>query len=86
MSRLYAIGKRVIVKEMKQEQPSGLILVSKEETNQVRGYVLHAGSECKEVFERQVVLFNRYSGMRMDFEDEEIILIEEDQILAVILE
>ncbi len=80
------LGKRVVLKEVKTEETtkSGLVLAGKKEEPQVAEVVV-VSSEVKSIKAGDKVVYKKYSGTNVELEKEELIVIDEEDILAVIL-
>ncbi len=79
------LGKRVILKEVKAEEvtKSGLVLAGKKEESQM-AEVIAVSDEVKALATGDKVYYKKYSGTKVEFEKEELIIIDEEDILAVI--
>ncbi len=79
------LGKRVIIKEIKAEEvtKSGLVLAGKKEESQM-AEVIAVSEEVKTLVIGDKVYYKKYSGTKVEFEKEELIIIDEEDILAVI--
>jgi len=80
------IGSRVALKPIEIERKSigGLMLPDDNSQKIITGQVMSCGVKVTEVKEGDLVLFNKYSGIKLEVEDESISLVEEDEILAII--
>lgn len=78
------IGSRVILKaiEVVRKSASGLILPNDNSQKMITGEILACGERVNEVKVGDFVLFNKYSGTKIEFNDQTIILIEESDIIA----
>lgn len=83
------LGERIVVKPIKQEEKTegGIYLpetASKERPQQ--GEVIAVGSDFKGVKEGDTVVFAKYGGTEVKLGDEELIVLGEDDVLAVLEE
>lgn len=76
----------ILIKQEKEKQTSSGIIVSTKETSTPSiGIVYASGDECQNHFkEKDKVVFKEYSGTRVMYDNEEYIVIDEKDILAVI--
>ncbi len=79
------LGKRVILKEIKAEEmtKSGIVLAGKKEESQM-AEVLSISEEISTLVVGDRVYYKKYSGTKVECEKEELIIIDEEDILAVI--
>ncbi len=79
------LGKRVILKEIKAEEvtKSGIVLAGKKEESQM-AEVLEVSEEISALAVGDRVYYKKYSGTKVEFQKEELIIIDEEDILAVI--
>ncbi len=85
--KIRPIGERIVVKPLEAvtKTPSGLYIpeTAKEKPNQ--GEVLAVGKlEDVEIKVGDKVLYDKYAGTKVEFDDEEYIILEKNQILAVV--
>lgn len=80
------IGSRVILKaiEVVRKSESGLILPDDNSQKIITGEILACGVKTIEVKEGDFVLFNKYSGTKLEVEEESLILLDEADIIAII--
>jgi len=81
------IGKRVLVIEEKIEEKraSGLIIPGNAEEKKVRyGRAIAVGSSVEEVRRDEKIIFDRNSGRNIEDAGEDYILLEADEVLAVV--
>lgn len=80
------IGSRVILKaiEVVRKSESGLILPDDNSQKIITGEILVCGIKTIEVKEGDFVLFNKYSGTKLEVEEESLILLDEADIIAII--
>ena len=81
------LGGRIVVKPLKQEEKTegGIYLpetANKEKPQ--RGDVIAVGPDFKGVKKGDKVLFAKYGGVEIEVEDEEYLVLNEDDVLAVI--
>ena len=77
----------VILKKEKAETTtaSGIILTSPKEQASNQATVVSVGPECDEQFkEGMTVIFKEYSGTKFNENDEEYMILEEEDILAIV--
>ena len=90
---LKPLGSRVIVKRLESEETtkSGIILAGKSEEKSQLAEVIAVGNGVNEegnkiemqVKEGDKVVFNQYSGTTIKYENEEVIILKQSDILAV---
>ena len=96
-TRLQPLGHRVLLRRVEAEETlkGGIILPETAKKKQERAYVIALGTgKMAEkgkmmpfpVKEGNVVLFEKYSGQEVTFEDEELIILRAEDIIAVIEE
>lgn len=88
MKNIRAIGKNVLIKELKEEKKtsSGLIITSPIETELARGVVINYGMEVECGFYKgeTKVLFEKWGAPKIDAGGgEEYFVVDEDKIVAV---
>ena len=94
--KLVPLGEKVIVKRLEAEQTTagGIVLpdTAKQRPQQGRvlsvgdGRLLDDGTRAEpQIVEGDRVLFNRYSGEEVVVDGEELLIMSEDEILAVVL-
>lgn len=79
------LGKRVVLKEIKKEEKtkSGLILAGEKEETQ-KATVIEIGAKVKNINKDDKVYYKKYSGTKVEFDNEEYIIIDSEDILAII--
>lgn len=88
--KLVPLAGYVVVRRMEEasKTPSGIILTDSAKEKPQRGTVVAvgAGKEGKktQVAEGQTVLFKKYGPTEVEVDGEELLLLEEDDILAII--
>jgi len=80
------IGSRAALKPIEIERKSltGLILPDDNSQKIITGQVVSCGIKTTEVKQGDFVLFNKYSGIKLEFEGQSLSLVEESEILVVI--
>ena len=80
------IGTRVLIKPQKSEEKSkgGVYLPEQARDKPVKGEVLAVGDDVESVREQQVVIYPRYSGVEVKDGDEKLLILKEEDLLAVI--
>ena len=81
------LGERVLIKQTEQEEvtKSGIVLpgtASKEKP--IIGEVLAVGSKIEEVKVGDKVIFEKYSGTEVKDEEETYLILEKDNVLAIV--
>jgi len=90
MSQLVPLAGYVVVKRLEEpsQRASGIILTESAKEKPQRGEVMAvgAGKEGKEaqVKTGQIVLFKKYGPTEVEVEGQELLLLEEDDILAIL--
>ena len=80
----------VVVKRLEEasQTPSGIILTDSAKEKPQRGTVVAVGpgkaEQSAQVKEGQVVLFKKYGPTEVEIEGEELLLLEEEDVLAII--
>lgn len=80
------IGSRVALKpiEIERKSPTGLILPDDNSQKIITGQVMSCGVKTTEVKQGDFVLFNKYSGIKLEVEGQSLSLVEESEILVII--
>lgn len=93
--RLVPLGEKVVVKHTEAEERSrgGVVLPATAQEKPLQGRVLSVGDGCQmadgsrarpQVVEGDRVLFGRYSGTEVVIEGEELLILDESDILAIV--
>ncbi|MDR1017641.1 MAG: co-chaperone GroES [Lachnospiraceae bacterium] len=92
--KLVPLGDRVVLKQLIAEEvtKSGIVLPGKEKEKPQQAEVISVGPggmvDGKQVEMKvkpgQLVIFSKYSGTNVEIEDEELIIVKQDDILAII--
>ena len=93
--KLRPLHDRVIVKRMEEERtsPGGIVIPDNATEKPMRGEVLSVGTgkvqddgtiRSLAVKQGDTVLFGKYSGTEVKVDDEELVVMREDDIMAVI--
>lgn len=80
------LADRVVVKITEQEEKtkSGIILPDTAKEKPEQGKVISKGKDVKEVKEGDIVMFAKYGPTEVKVEGEELLVIKEEDILAII--
>ncbi len=83
--KLKPLGKRLIIKNCQTEEvtKSGLVIAGKKETTPV-AEVINISEEISTLAIGDKVYYKKYSGTTVEIEKEELIIIDEEDILAVV--
>lgn len=80
------VGERVLIQRVEPEERKGSIIIPdtmKEKPQQ--GIIIAQSDDAERKFDRdQKVLFGKYSGTEIEFEDEQYLLISTEDILAIL--
>lgn len=80
---LQAYGKRVIVEPAKAETKKGaIILPDAEKKRPLRGKITSVGYEVNDLKIGQTVYYAAFSGTEIEFGDDKILVINEEDVLA----
>lgn len=85
--KIKPLGKRILIKQTEQEEvtKSGIVLpgtASKEKP--IIGEVLAIGKEIEDVSAGDKVIFEKYSGTEIKDGDETYLILEKDNVLAIV--
>ncbi|AMD95709.1 co-chaperone GroES [Leptotrichia sp. oral taxon 847] len=85
--KIKPLGKRILIKQIEQEEvtKSGIVLpgtASKEKP--IIGEVLAIGKEIEDVSAGDKVIFEKYSGTEIKDGDETYLILEKDNVLAIV--
>ena len=89
MSKLIPLAGFVLVKreEAASESASGIVMTTKNDEKPQRGVVMAVGApkegQTSQVAEGQTVLFKKYGPTEVEVDGQELLLLEEEDILAV---
>ncbi|WP_018123664.1 co-chaperone GroES [Desulfovibrio oxyclinae] len=77
---------RVIIKRLPEEEKTsgGIIIPDAAKEKPMSGEVLAAGPECKSVEAGNSVLFAKWAGTEFSAEGEDVMIMREDDILAIV--
>lgn len=77
---------RVIIKRLPEEEKTsgGIIIPDAAKEKPMGGEVLAAGPECATIKGGEAILFAKYAGTEFSAEGEDVIIMREDDILAVV--
>ena len=82
---LTPLGTRVVVKPVDQEKKraSGIIMADVSKGAPTQGIILSTGDECKFGLKfKDTVLYAKYSGAQLEHNEEQLLVMEENEILA----
>ncbi len=84
--KLKPLADRVIVKvtENEEKTKSGIILPDSAKEKPEQGKVVAVGKEVKEIKEGDVVMFTKYGPNEIKVEGEELLIVKEEDILAIV--
>ena len=93
--RLVPLGEKVVVRRLEAEEksPGGIVLPDAAKEKPVQGRVLSVGDGCQladgtranpQVGEGDRVLFDRYAGTEVVIDGEELLIMDEHDILAIV--
>lgn len=72
--------------ETEEETKSGITLQDHDKEKQDKGIVLRTHSKDSQVEVDQTVLFNKYGPVEIEIDGEELLLVNEEELLAIITE
>ncbi|GAB7024348.1 co-chaperone GroES [Salidesulfovibrio brasiliensis] len=77
---------RVIIRRLPEEEKTsgGIIIPDAAKEKPMGGEVVAAGPECKTIEAGQTVLFAKYAGTEFNAEGEDVLIMREDDIIAVV--
>ena len=85
MSKLHATGDRLLVQriDVKRQTTSGIILPDSTTEKPVEGTILNVGEEVEKTFlPGQHILFSKYGGVELSFENEDYVFLRQTDVLA----
>ncbi len=84
--KLKPLADRVIIKvtENEEKTKSGIILPDSAKEKPEQGEVVAVGKEVKEIKEGDVVMFTKYGPNEIKVEGEELLIVKEEDILAIV--
>lgn len=84
--KVQPLGDRVVLKivEAEAKTKSGLVLPETAKEKPEQGKVLAVGKEVKEIKAGDLVMFSKYSPSEIKVDNEELLIVKEEDILAVI--
>ncbi len=84
--KLKPLADRIIVKvtESLEKTKSGIILPDTAKEKPEQGKVMAVGKDVKEVKEGDSVMFTKYGPTEVKVEEEELLIVKEEDILAII--
>ncbi|PIZ01084.1 co-chaperone GroES [bacterium (Candidatus Howlettbacteria) CG_4_10_14_0_8_um_filter_40_9] len=86
MSKITPLADRVVLKPVAAEEKtaSGIILPESAKEKPEQGKVVAVGKEVKEVKEGDTVLYSKYGPTEVKVGSEELLIVKEEDILAII--
>lgn len=86
--KLVPLADRVVIKATDQasKTASGIIIPDSAKEKPQQGKVLAAGKEVKEVKAGDTVMYGKYSPTEVKVDGEELLLVKEEDILAIVKE
>lgn len=77
---------RLVIKviEVKDKTEGGLYIPEIAKEKQQLGKVIAAGPKCEEVKKGVTVMFGKYSGSEVRYDNEEYLIIKEEDVLATV--
>tara|TARA_Y100000389_G_C17163222_1_gene365424 strand:- start:196 stop:486 length:291 start_codon:yes stop_codon:yes gene_type:complete len=83
--QIIPVGKRIIITTIKAEEKTaqGLIIPDANQKKPLMGLVIETSSDVVEVGD--TVVYGEYAGQKINFEDNDLIILEESHILAKIV-
>jgi chaperonin GroES len=84
--KLKPLKDRVLVKYAEEEERTkgGIYVPDTAKEKPQKGEVVAVGSEVKEVKKGNTVLFDKYSGSKVQVDDQDYLVIKEEDILAIV--
>lgn len=85
--KLVPLGDRVVIKQVVAEETtkSGIVLPGQAKEKPQQAVVVALGKEVdKEVAEGDTVIYAKYSGTEVKIEEEDLIIVKQEDILAVV--
>jgi len=88
MKTLIPVGNRVAIRmnAVKEETDSGIVLAPSNQEKQNKGKVIAVGSEVEDVNVGDRVIFPDYSGTSLVYNEEELLILNAKECLAIIKE
>ncbi len=80
------LGDRIFVKYMEEVERTagGLFIPDAAKEKPQRGKVEAVGKEVKEVKVGDIILFDKYSGSKINIDNEDYLIVKEEEVLGVI--
>ena len=80
------LGDRIFVKYMEEVERTagGLFIPDAAKEKPQRGKVEAVGKEVKEVKTGDIILFDKYSGSKINIDNEDYLIVKEEEVLGVI--
>lgn len=83
--QLIPLKNQLLVKEIEETPKAGsIILMTPKEKNYFTALVLDTGSLVEEIAVGDTIIFGRFSGHKLDFENEEYFLLAEKDVMAIV--
>lgn len=83
MSNIQPLGNNVLLKRFEEEAKVGALILPDSHQIENQGIVVAVGPNVSEVAPNQRVLFNSYGGKFVKYQEQEMIMIPEEEILGV---
>lgn len=80
------LGDRIFVKYMEEVERTagGLFIPDAAKEKPQRGKVEAVGKEVKEVKTGDIILFDKYSGSKINIDNEDYLIVKEEEVLGII--
>lgn len=80
------LGDRIFVKYMEEVERTagGLFIPDAAKEKPQRGKVEAVGKEVKEVKVGDIILFDKYSGSKINIDNEDYLIVKEEEVLGII--
>jgi chaperonin GroES len=83
---LKPLGNRVLVETIEQEAktPSGIIIPDSAKEKPLQAKVIAVGGDVEGINEGNTVLYGKFAGTEINFENKDYLILEKSDILAII--
>ena len=76
---------KIVVKvEIKEKTASGIIISDSVNEKIQKGKVISIGNEVKEIVINDIVVFNKYSGVEIEIDDQKYIVLKDSDVFVVL--
>lgn len=83
--QLIPLKNQLLVKEIEETSKAGsIILMTPKEKSYFTALVLDTGSLVEEIAVGDTIIFGRFAGHKLDFENEEYFLLAEKDVMAIV--